>query len=436
LKRHHLSRTVAFAEGDGRFVVQLNDYIRRGSGAPLVISHNRTVSVTDQIETVIVGGGQAGLAMSFHLKQLGHEHIVLEQERVAERWRSERWDSLMFQFPNWTIQLPGHTYPTNDPEGFAPRDEVVRFIESFATLIGAPVRCGVRVLSVGQKPGSERFLVQTDNEMLEAVNVVLATGPYQLPSIPPLDDAMPHDIFQIHSRDYRNPQQLPSGAVLVVGSGASGCQIAEELYQTGRKVYLSIGRHLRVPRRYRLRDLFWWFDVLGMWDRSVDLHPEVKLERFLVTGAAGGHDIDLRRFAADGVTLLGRLRAVSEAKLFLAPDLEEKLALGDAWLAKFKKSMDDYAWKVGMERSEEVEESVASGPKGSMQILELDLSAAGIASVIWASAFRHDFGWVRLPVVDETGEPVQRRGVTRCPGLYFLGLRRMHTLRSSLAGRR
>ncbi len=402
--------------------------------APLAMSHMRTVSVTEQIETVIVGGGQAGLAMSYHLKRLGREHIVLEQKRVAERWRSERWDSLMFQFPNWTIQLPGHTYPTNDPAGFAPRDEVVRFIESYATLIGAPVRCGVRVLSVGQKPGSERFLVQTDHETLEAVNVVLATGPYQLPSITPLDAAVPPDIFQIHSRDYRNPQQLPPGAVLVVGSGASGCQIAEELYQTGRKVYLSIGHHCRVPRRYRRRDLFWWFDVLGMWDRSVDLHPEVKLERFLVTGAAGGHDIDLRRFAADGVTLLGRLRAVSEAKLSLAPDLEEKLALGDAWFAEFKKSMDDYARKVGMEGPEEseVEESVASGPKGSVPILELDLRAAGIASVIWASGFRHDFGWVGLPVVNETGEPVQRRGVTRCPGLYFLGLRRMHTLRSSL----
>lgn len=390
--------------------------------------------MTEQIETVIVGGGQAGLAMSYHLKRLGREHLVLEQKRVAERWRSERWESLTFQFPNWTIQLPGHTYRTDDPEGFAPRDEVVRFIESYATRIAAPVRCGVRVTSVRQKPGAERFLVQTENETLEALNVVLATGPYQLPSIPPVDDAMPRHIFQTHSRDYRNPQQLPSGAVLVVGSGASGCQIAEELYQTGRKVYLSVGHHCRVPRRHRRRDFFWWFDVLGMWDRRVDVHPEVNAERFLLTGAAGGHDLDLRRFAADGVTLLGRLRAVSEAKLFLAPDLEEKLALGDAWFAELKKSMDNYAQKVGMEAPEEseVEEPVASGSTGSVPILELDLRAAGIASVIWASGFRHDFGWVGLAVVDETGEPAQRRGVTPFPGLYFLGLRRMHTLRSSL----
>ena len=225
------------------------------------------------VETVIVGGGQAGLALSYYLNKLGREHVIFERGRVAERWRCERWDSLMFQFPNWSITLPGYGYQTNDPEGFAPKNDVIQFIEDYAALIKAPVRSGVEVVSVHQKPDSERFLVSTGEDTVEAVNVVIAIGPYHVPIIPAFSASLPAELFQVHSRDYRNPKQLPPGVVLVVGSGASGLQIAEELHSSGRKTYLSVGRHQRTPRRYGGQDIYWWFDALGILKQPIHLIP-------------------------------------------------------------------------------------------------------------------------------------------------------------------
>jgi putative flavoprotein involved in K+ transport len=235
----------------------------------------------EQIETVIVGGGQAGLSVSYHLARLGRPHIILEKGRIGESWRSERWDSLMFQFPNSSIQLPSYTYETDDPNGYVPKDEIVRFIENYAVRIGAPLRCGLRVNALRQNSSSGRLQLETEQgSSFEAVNVVVATGPFHLPHIPPFAASLPVELFQVHSRDYRNPSQLPLGAVLVVGSGASGCQIAEELQQAGRKVYLSTGRFHRTPRRYRGRDIYWWFEVLGIWHRPLALQPELRNVRF------------------------------------------------------------------------------------------------------------------------------------------------------------
>jgi putative flavoprotein involved in K+ transport len=234
-------------------------------------------TVVEKIDTVVVGGGQAGLAMSYHLKRLGREHIVIERGRVAESWRSERWDSLMFQFPNSSIQLPGYAYETDDPNGYVPKDKIVRFLENYATVIRAPLRCGFRVNALRQNSASGRLLVETEQgSSFEAVNVVVATGPFHLPQIPTFANSMPVELFQVHSRDYRNPGQLPPGAVLVVGTGASGSQIAEELHHAGRKVYLSTGRFHKTPRRYRGRDVYWWFEALGIWHRPLELQPEVK----------------------------------------------------------------------------------------------------------------------------------------------------------------
>jgi putative flavoprotein involved in K+ transport len=391
--------------------------------------------VFEKIDTVVVGGGQAGLAMSYHLKRLGREHVVIERCRVGESWRSERWDSLMFQFPNSSIQLPGYVYETDDPNGYVPKDEIVRFLENYATVIGAPLRCGLRVNALRQNSASNRLLVETEQgSSFEAVNVVVATGPFQLPQIPTFANSMPIELFQIHSRDYRNPGQLPPGAVLVVGSGASGSQIAEELHQAGRKIYLSTGRFHKTPRRYRGRDIYWWFEVLGIWHRPFELQPEVRNLRFVVTGVGGGHDIDLRRFAADGMTLLGRLRGFSDGKLQISADLENTLAQGDAWFASLRKRMDDYAQKNGMAPSEDntMDEPAPPLPLWAQPITELDPRNAGITSVVWCSGFRYDFGWVKLPVLNDAGEPVHVRGVTQYPGLYFLGLRRTYALSSAL----
>jgi putative flavoprotein involved in K+ transport len=223
----------------------------------------------EHVETVIIGGGHAGLTMSYSLSQLGLEQVILERSRVGERWRSERWDSFHFQFPNWTIELPGYKYQCDDPDAFAPGCEVVRFLDGYASFIKAPIRCGVEVTSLEQGSRTGRYLIRTENGAIEAANVIIATGPFQQPSIPSVSSQVPTNVFQVHSSKYRNPDQLPSGAVLVVGSGSSGGQIAEELIESGRQVYLSVGRHRRVPRRYRGRDYGWWSSAMGILDQRL-----------------------------------------------------------------------------------------------------------------------------------------------------------------------
>jgi len=384
-------------------------------------------------ETVIVGGGHAGLAMSHQLSRRGRAHVVLERGRVAERWRSERWDSLHFQFPNWSLALPGQPYDGPQPDGFSTRDEVVAFIERYCEAIAAPVRTDVRVDAIRPAPGSDGFRLETSRGIVVASSVVVATGPYQEPVIPALASALPPRVTQVHSRAYRNPSGLPPGAVLVVGSGASGCQIVEDLLAAGRRVFLSVGRHRRFPRRYRGRDMFWWMDRMGALDQTLDERPEAR-ERPnpLVTGVGGGHEIDLRRYAARGVTLLGRVEGIEGARLRLADDLAAQLGRGDEGVLAFTRSVDAYVARAGLAVPEEpAPEPPPPGPAiAAMRTIDLD--ATSITSVIWATGFRRDFGWIELPVLDERGEPVHRRGVTACPGLYFLGLPWLHTLKSSV----
>jgi putative flavoprotein involved in K+ transport len=257
--------------------------------------------IMERIETVIIGGGQAGLAMSYCLGQFRREHVILERECVAERWRGERWDSLAFQSPNWNLCLPGFAYHGADPDAFASRDEVLRFIESYAAFVRAPLRCGLAATALRRKPGSTRLIVETPSGSIEAKNVVIATGPFQVPA-----DRLPiaGSALHLHSSRYRNPQMLPPGAVLVIGSGNSGAQIAEELCSAGRRVYLSVSRHRRIPRRYRGRDYNWWYLEFGEGDTTVDQRHVMQPAR-LLTGAGGGHDVNLRRLTAEGLCCLG-----------------------------------------------------------------------------------------------------------------------------------
>jgi putative flavoprotein involved in K+ transport len=389
--------------------------------------------VSESIETVIVGGGQAGLAMSYHLRALGREHVVLERGRVAERWRSERWDSLTFQFPSWSIELPGHAYRGGDPEGFAPRDEVVRFLDEYRDRIRAPLRTGVTVRAVRRKPGASRLLVETDGLAYEAAHVVAATGPYQEPLRPAVAAALPAEIVQVHSSRYRNPGALPPGAVLVVGSGASGCQIVEDLLAAGRTVYLSVGRHRRVPRRYRGRDVFWWIREMGGLDQTIAERPDARqTPNPLVTGVGGGHDIDIRDYAARGVVLLGHLRGGGDGRLHFDDDLDAELAGDEGWVT-FCNSVDEYARRAGLEPPPaRTELGAAPRVHRFASPTQLDLRAARVTSVIWATGFRADFGWIDLPAFDAAGEPRHRRGVSPCAGLYFLGLPWLHKLKSSV----
>jgi len=388
--------------------------------------------MTASSETVIVGGGHAGLALSYHLGRRGRPHVILERARVAERWRSERWDSLMFQFPNWSLRLPGQEYRGDQPDGFATRDEVIAFIERYRELVDAPVRTGVRVDRV--RPMDGGFRLETTAGDLDAANVVVATGPYQEPILPAIRHALPPAVLQVHASGYRNPAQLPAGAVLVVGSGASGCQIVEDLLAAGRTVYFSMGRHRRYPRRYRGHDMFWWMERIGALDQTLDERPDAR-ERPnpLVTGVGGGHDIDLRDYAAAGVTLLGHLRDVAGSRLLLADDVAALLAAGDESIGVFTRAVDAYIARSGLAVPAEALAAVpAARAVTPAPICELDLADSGIMSVVWATGFRRDFGWIDAPVFDERGEPIHRRGVTGCPGLYFLGLPWLHKLKSSV----
>jgi putative flavoprotein involved in K+ transport len=389
--------------------------------------------VTEKIDTVIIGAGHAGLTMSYFLSQRGLEHLVLERGRVGERWISERWDSFHFQFPNSTIELPGHKYQTNDPDGFVPGREVVRFIQEYADFIKAPVRSGVAVIALENSANAMPYLLRTSAGSIEARNVVIATGSREKGVIPRLSSDVPKDIYQIHSSAYRNAGELPAGAVLVVGSGASGFQIAEDLHQCGRQVYLCVGRHRPLARRYRGRDYALWAMEMGMFERRRADSPSTSAPGPLLTGVNGGYDADVRALASKGIVLLGRLKAVAGARLALAPDLEENLANGEEWLANYKKSVDDYIAKNKLNFPEESPPAnLSPSHKGSAStpILELDLGAAGITSIIWATGFGNEYDWLKLPVLDERREPLHERGVTKVPGIYLLGLRWLYKQKS------
>ena len=386
----------------------------------------------ERVETLIVGGGQAGLAMSHMLTRRGCPHLVLERKRIAERWRTERWDGLRFQFPNWSVRLPDFPFAHADPDGFATSGEIVDFITAYATYIAAPVRCGVSVITLRRSYGGTGFSAETSEGPIEADNVIIATGPYQRPVIPVLlrDEV---SIFQLHTSQYRSPNHLPPGAVLVVDSGASGAQIAEELFRSGRRVYLSVGRHTRLPRRYRGRDLIWWLSAMGLDQKSTEEHGPDRTKP-LITGAFGGSTIDFRRFAAEGVTLLGRIQGAHQGVVNLASDLGKRLAHGDGSYTAFLDMMDAYVERHGLDMPEEpTARTVLPDPPCLIEPLPyLNLHDAGIGTVVWATGYDTDFSWIEVPVLDTQGEPVHHQGITEMPGMYFLGLRWLSNFKSSL----
>jgi putative flavoprotein involved in K+ transport len=369
--------------------------------------------MTEQVETIIVGGGQAGLAVSYYLSQRGRQHVVLEKsDRPGNAWRNHRWDSFALNTPNWQTRLPGAEYQGDNPDGFTSRDEVVAYLERYVKLFKLPVRYCIKVTDVEQNSRCQSFLVTTNRGTSAcACNVVIATGLYQEPKVPAFSSDLPEDIKQVHSDAYRNPQGLLPGAVLVVGSAQSGCQIAEELYQSGRKVYLSVGRAGRVPRRYRGKDSNWWSDKLGLYDQTVDKLPSPKAKFFgkpHISGKDGGHTLNLHQFARDGVVLLGHLRGVDKARIILAPDLKENLAKADKFEADFVKAIDTYVAKTGMDVPQETLPILRDGFDAEV-VLDLDLRCAGITNVVWATSYNFDFSIVKLPILDGDGFPIQTR---------------------------
>ncbi|MCE0742758.1 NAD(P)/FAD-dependent oxidoreductase [Acetobacter sicerae] len=375
----------------------------------------------EKTEVLVVGAGQAGIAMSEHLRSYGIPHVVLERNRVAERWRSCRWDSLVANGPAWHDRFPGLAFPEDGPDDFVPKERVADYLAAYAQKIEAPVRCGVEVRDVRRKQGETGFHIETSEGAIEAECVVAATGPFQIPVIP---SVVPESegLTQIHSSTYRNPDQIPEGAVLVIGAGSSGAQIAEELMRSGRKVYLSVGPHDRPPRSYRGRDFVWWLGVLNKWDAEAT--PGVEHTTIAVSGANGGHTIDFRRFAAEGMTLLGRTENFADGKLTFAPDLAGNIAKGDANYLSLLGEADAYVTRNGLDLPEEpsARDFLPEPECVKHPLLELDLKEAGISTIIWATGFGVDYSWLKVEALDGNGRPHHQRGVSSEPGVYFLGL--------------
>lgn len=385
-------------------------------------------------ETIIVGGGQAGLAVSYHLKKLGREHMVFEAaEKPAHSWRDDRWDSFTFVTPNWTIQLPGAEYDGDDPDGYLPKEKIVDYFERYIEKYDLPVRFKTSVLEVVPMDGGG-YQVRTEAGMVQARNVVIATGSFQKPKIPAFASNLPIDILQLHSGFYRSPSQLTDGAVLVVGAGQSGLQIAEELYQSGRKVYLSAGFAPRAPRRYRGRDVFAWLVDAGFFEQTPDQLPSPKA-RFganpQLSGKNGGHSLNLHQFARDGVTLLGHIAGAQDGRVTFKPDLKETLSRIDKAEKDICAMIDKYIAARGIDAPLETLPALQDG-YSAQEISELDLNSAKINTIIWAIGYTFDYSFVKLPVTDEDGFPITQRGVTQYRGLYFVGMNWLSKRKSAL----
>ncbi|TWC59903.1 putative flavoprotein involved in K+ transport [Pseudomonas sp. SJZ080] len=381
---------------------------------------------------IVVGGGQAGLSASYYLQQERIDHLVLEKHSLTHTWRNQRWDAFSLVTPNWQCALPGYTYVDDfkgtDPHGFMKKDEIIEYLAGFVRSVNAPVREGVTVQRVVPR-ALGGFEVHTSQGEFTADQVIVASGGYHTPIIPRLAERLPAGIHQLHSEQYRNPDALPLGNVLVVGSGQSGAQIAEDLHLAGRKVYLAVGDAPRCARFYRGKDVVDWLAEMGYYEIGVDTHPLREGVRdntnHYVTGRDGGRDIDLRKFALEGMELFGRLEGLQGTRMQFAENLGESLDNADAVYNRINGSIDKY-----------IEENSIDAPTGEryqpswlpeQERGELDLEAAGITSIIWCIGFSPDFTWVEAPVFNGRGHPGHQRGVTAQPGLYFLGLPWLYT---------
>ena len=376
----------------------------------------------EKIDTLIVGGGQAGIAMSEHLSICKIPHLVVERNRIAERWRSERWDSLVANGPAWHDRFPNMEFADFDPNGYPSKEQVVDYFVAYAEMIKAPIRCGVEVKEVRRNNGRPGFRVETSDGIIDANNVVAATGPFQRPLIPKFEFEK-NKIMQIHSSQYQNPGQLPDGGVLVVGAGSSGAQIADELLRSGKSVYLSVGPHDLPPRSYRGRDFVWWLGVLGKWE-AVTKDPGTEHITIAVSGAHGGQTVDFRGLAERGISLLGRTQSFKNNVMYFAPDLTKNIAGGNAYTLSLLDQADNYVIRNGLNFPLEPEaREVLPDPECvTNPILEIDLKEAKINSIVWATGFDVDFSWLKVDALDENGRPKHERGISTESGIYFLGL--------------
>ena len=375
------------------------------------------------LPVVIVGGGQAGLSVSHYLKQKGIGHVVLEKNKIGHAWRTDRWDTFCLVTPNWQCTLPDYPYRGSDPDGFMVKDEIVAYLEGFANMVDPPIHEGVTVQKITRRDDGTFRVLSTMGEWTTD-HVVMAISGYHTPAIPRVGERFPLDLYQLHSQDYKNPAQIPEGEVLVVGTGQSGCQIAEDLHLAGRKVHLAVGEAPRSPRKYRGQDAIKWLHDMGYYDITVDTHPlgtEVRRKaNHYFTGRDGGREIDLRKFAAEGMALYGRLETVDGDEVAFRTDLAANLESADKVYLRIRKMIDDYIAKNGIDAPP----APPYVPPWTVtkDTTRLNLKASNINAVIWSTGFRADFSMVDIPVFNGSGYPGHHRGITTVPGLYFLGL--------------
>lgn len=378
---------------------------------------------------VIVGGGQAGLSLSYCLKEKGIDHIILEKNKIAHSWRDRRWNSFCLVTPNWQCQLPGYHYSGDDPDGFMEKDKIVQYLEDYASLFDPPIKEGVKVLKVRKNHTKDVFELTTSIGDFLANRVVIAVGNYHLPKIPRMAERLPANILQLHSSDYKNPESLPDCDILVVGTGQSGCQIAEDLHLAGRKVHLCVGSAPRSARRYRGKDVVDWLDRMGYYDLPIDKHPDKEQVRFktnhYLTGRDGGREIDLRQLALEGMQLYGSLDNIHGEYLKFKPNLKQNLDRADEVAESIKRTIDKYIEQNQISASTEPPYQPVWQPE--TEVTRLNYVEANIGAVIWCIGFKTDFSWIDVPVFDGKGYPHHNRGVTTVKGLYFLGLPWLYT---------
>lgn len=399
-------------------------------------------TANEKFDAIVVGAGQAGLGISYHLKRDGRRFVLLERGSIGETWRSQRWNSFKLNTPNWSNLLPGDTYDGPEPDSFWHRDELVRRLERYSTEFDLPIRTGITVTGVEASGSGDAFVVRTDDAnigKLEAKTVVIATGILQTPHIPTLSTKVPKPIAQLHTADYRSPDALPPGGVVVVGAGQSGCQIVEDLLPSGRPVYLCTSKVARLPRRYRGREILEWWAEMGFLDVAVeDLEdPAIRFATQPQISGLGprGHTVSLQQLERDGATLLGRLIDIEDGVLITDDRLAEYISFADERSAKFKQDVDAYLQRAGIDPPQ-LEDDPADHPAapgaGRGAPTRLDLRDANVATIIWCTGFSADFSWIHLPVLDGDGMPVHKRGVAPVPGIYFLGFPWLHSRKSGI----
>ncbi|CAA0093000.1 putative oxidoreductase CzcO [Zhongshania aliphaticivorans] len=389
---------------------------------------NTQTTPKQHLPVIIVGGGQAGLSVSYYLQEQEIEHLVLERKTLMHSWQSQRWDSFTLVTPNWQCNLPGHPYDSDEPKGFMRRDDIVAYLKRFADKVKPPVREGVTVNRISiASDGS--YEVTTSDGNYSCDQVVIASGGYQAPIIPRMAEKLPDDLFQMHSAQYKNPEQLPDGAVLVVGSGQSGAQIAEDLHLAKRKVILATGDAPRVARQYRGKDVVEWLHDMGYYDISVEQHPLREGVRdntnHYVTGRDGGREIDLRRFAQEGMELYGLMENYDGENLLFKDNLAANLDHADKVYRNINTRIDTWISEQGIEAPAATEYKADWQP--SEERGKLNLADANIGSVLWCIGYRPDFAWLDAPVFNGMGHPQHTRGVSAQTGLYFIGLPWLHT---------